>query len=368
MERSAFSSFDGTRPGQLLKLPNQVSEETKFELPSQTTHGFRGAGEGAADLASGKGALVKALVHGGRGGSGERDGGVYYDDDEDEELWFEPSVSAHSVRYSTSSLAKLPKSGGTMVETELAEQEASDKGTTVKNDSDAGMINPRNHFRLGWDLGVVMPLLVYLTIVMPFRLSFVNEAPPFTPIYWFEFIIDMIFLFDIGFNFRTGVYVLAEGGGAEEAELVEYDRWRVATAYFKSWFILDVISGIPFALLEILLDSDGGGLGGLKAAKILRFLKLGRLLKMNKILTNLDRDTQDRIADFLQDGSTRSAVVMMKLIFYMAFANHLFACGFVVVGKAGSRLGKPNWLEEEMDGPFDSADTTGIHGDRAVYR
>ena len=28
-----------------------------------------------------------------------------------------------------------------------------------------------------WDLGVVMPLLVYLTIMMPFRLAFDNEAP-----------------------------------------------------------------------------------------------------------------------------------------------------------------------------------------------
>jgi len=82
-----------------------------------------------------------------------------------------------------------------------------------------------------------MPLLVYLTVVMPFRLSFANEAPTFSPVYWWEFLIDMIFICDIVLNFRTGIFVKAteEGGGGEESELVEYDRYRVAVNYMKSW-------------------------------------------------------------------------------------------------------------------------------------
>ena len=50
-----------------------------------------------------------------------------------------------------------------------------------------------------------------------------------------------------------------------------------------------------------------------KSLRLLRFLKLGRLLKIEKILSNLDRDTLDHIEDFLQEGSTRSALLMISL-------------------------------------------------------
>jgi len=46
--------------------------------------------------------------------------------------------------------------------------------------SDDWMINPRKHFRMSWDLCVLYPLLLYLTIVMPFRMTFSNEAEVFS--------------------------------------------------------------------------------------------------------------------------------------------------------------------------------------------
>ena len=71
---------------------------------------------------------------------------------------------------------------------------------------------------------------------------------------------------------------------------------------------MDVVSGIPFALLELLMgsDSSAGGAGSVKSAKILkllRFLKLGRLLKFEKIISTLDRDTLDYLEDFFQVGT-----------------------------------------------------------------
>jgi hypothetical protein len=54
------------------------------------------------------------------------------------------------------------------------------------------MINPRNKFRMQWDLGLIMPFLLYLTVIMPFRLCFANEATLGQPVYFFEFTIDMV--------------------------------------------------------------------------------------------------------------------------------------------------------------------------------
>jgi len=67
------------------------------------------------------------------------------------------------------------------------------------------MINPKSSFRMTWDLAALLPLLLYLTVMMPFRLCFANDPKPFTGIYVFEFAIDMIFIADIFLNFFTGV-------------------------------------------------------------------------------------------------------------------------------------------------------------------
>ena len=163
---------------------------------------------------------------------------------------------------------------------------------------------------------------------------------------------------DIFFNFRTGLIidlsddpaaVAANGIGEGDLEIVEYDRWRVAVSYFQSWFFLDVISGIPFALLELLMaNSNPGALKGAKILKLLRFLKLGRLLKFDKILNNLDRDTLDHVEDFLQNGSTRSAVVVLHLSFTLWYACHIMACGWVLVGRSCAQADVYNWLDYDI--------------------
>jgi hypothetical protein len=128
--------------------------------------------------------------------------------------------------------------------------------------------------------------------------------------------------------------------------------------------VLDVVSGIPFPLIEIIVgDETNGSLSSLKSLKILRFAKLGRLLKLEKILSNLDRETLDNIEDFLQRGSTKSGMVIARLTLYMAYACHLMACGFVYVGKVGEKEGVETWLDFESNGPFTSKDTTG-RGDK----
>ena len=215
-----------------------------------------------------------------------------------------------------------------------------------------------------------MPLLVYLTVTMPFRLTFENEASLYSATFWFEVMLDTLFIADIFLNFRTGYDLNKDGAVIDDAGIIEYDRWRVAVNYIKSWFLLDVLSGVPFSLVELIISGDteeNVHLESVKTLKLLRFLRLGRLLKLEKILSNLDQVTLDILADFLQNGRTRSAVVMLKLIFCLCYATHLMACGFVAVGKAGDVRNMNNWLVHELRGPFTSEDTTGVNGGRPVY-
>ena len=233
----------------------------------------------------------------------------------------------------------------------------------VLNSSAAFMIDPRGSFRRTWDLGVLMPCLVYLGVMLPFRLTFENEAKQFTPMYWFEFLIDMAFLMDILLNFRTGI-VLDMGAplhtGLNDKELIEYDRWGVAKKYLKNWFILDLLSGVPYMLIKLLASgSEAGVFKGAKMFKLMRFLKLGRLLKFDRVIKNLDHDTVDSIEDFLQDDKTRSAALILQLSFILCYSCHLLSCGWVAVGRSCSRKGAPSWLDYDVKGPFDHEDTMG---------
>ena len=54
-------------------------------------------------------------------------------------------------------------------------------------------------------------LLIYLAIVLPLRIGFELDAKGF--LYYFEYAIDMLFVFDICVNFRTGY---TNSFGAEE--------------------------------------------------------------------------------------------------------------------------------------------------------
>jgi len=83
-------------------------------------------------------------------------------------------------------------------------------------------------------------------------------------------------------------------------------------------------------------NQDSNSFNAVKSLKILRFVKLGRLLKLEKILANLDRETLDNLEDFLQRGSTKSGMVILRLTLAMAYACHLMACGFVYIGKVNT--------------------------------
>jgi hypothetical protein len=181
------------------------------------------------------------------------------------------------------------------------------KTPLVLIESDSMMIDPRSPFRICWDLLVIVPLLIYFAVAMPFQVGFAGPTPAF------EVGIDVLFLVDIVLNFRTGYFVTFPHASNDDKDHVEFDRWRVAKSYFTGWFLLDAASGIPFSLIELLASADPGGVSNLKTIKtlkLLRTMKFARLLKLEKIMRNLDRDTSDKIGDFLQHGYTRTFYMM----------------------------------------------------------
>jgi hypothetical protein len=84
-------------------------------------------------------------------------------------------------------------------------------------------------------------------------------------------------------------------------------------------------------------------------------------------MTNVDRQTLDRIGDVLQMGNTRSALLLGQLAFALGYTCHCLACGFVLVGRVGVIRGMQSWLEFELDGPYDASDTVKGPHVKSIY-
>ena len=70
------------------------------------------------------------------------------------------------------------------------------------------MLKPSSPLRISWDV-VSIFLVGYISISLPYRLSFLSDVDTFG-LTVFDFLIDVFFLCDIAINFRTA-YIL-DGG------------------------------------------------------------------------------------------------------------------------------------------------------------
>ena len=222
------------------------------------------------------------------------------------------------------------------------------------------IFDPTAPRRLAWDFVVILPLVVYLSVIMPFRICFANDAKQGTGIFWFEVTIELIFILDLVINFRTGYFIEEVLNGESVKSLtVEFEPGKVALHYAKTWLLLDLSSAIPFTLMDALFASSGGAdsLKFIKTLRLLRFLKLARLFKVEDMMGSLGEEAKDRVEDFMQDGRTKSAVMLLSIMVKTAAINHLLACVWTAIGRAGSSDDMDNWLANEQKGPFFVEDT-----------
>ena len=128
-----------------------------------------------------------------------------------------------------------------------------------------------------WDL-LVMSFALVNAFCVPLSLSFEPEFLESTIFLTCNYFIDTCFLFDIFITFRT-VFVDEFGDECE-------DSWKIARNYIYGQFLLDVLATFPF---DVVIDtsttmSESGEETDNKWILIFGILKLGRLLRLNKII------------------------------------------------------------------------------------
>ncbi|CAL8071875.1 unnamed protein product [Calicophoron daubneyi] len=162
-------------------------------------------------------------------------------------------------------------------------------------------------FKITWDWMIFL-LTGYTSVVVPYTLAFgSDEIHNHTGLLAIDRIVDVIFLIDIVLNFHT-TFVGPTGAVISDPMLIRIN-------YLKSWFTLDLISCLPYGLLDLIGSKDKGSV-----TSILHTLRIVRLLRLWRVLRKLDQ--------FLEYVAT----ILFIMIFCFILLAHWLACVWYMVG------------------------------------
>lgn len=147
-------------------------------------------------------------------------------------------------------------------------------------------INPHAGWHTAWDLFMVL-LVCFVAISLPVELAYFRGNDDLPYAYWvWNRIVDAMFWIDLVMNFFVGIEDEVDGS-------IERDVKIIAKQYARSWFIIDLVSVIPFFLLDEeignwLMPTSEFDLNQqvqvLQLVRIIRVVKVVRLLRASRIL------------------------------------------------------------------------------------
>ncbi|KAI8621026.1 hypothetical protein BC830DRAFT_1058684 [Chytriomyces sp. MP71] len=163
-----------------------------------------------------------------------------------------------------------------------------------------------------WD-ALALILLLFTAVVTPYETAFLNTAsgvPDVDILFLINQIVNIVFLVDMFIQIRTPYR-------DEETGQIVRDGFEIANRYLKSWFLIDLISTIPWELLGFM--HTGGDISQLK---ILRLIRLLRLLKLLRVLRASRKLRQWQVYISLRYATLQTIQYAIIIIFLI----HWFAC------------------------------------------
>lgn len=144
------------------------------------------------------------------------------------------------------------------------------------------VISANNAFKAYWDVFCIL-LVIYVAIVVPFRLGFgMEDTGAFFAV---RTIIDLIFVIDIVLSFFTEIEVEKTG------RMINTHR-EIARNYFKGWFLLDLLTVFPFELFSSTEQKSyinaNQSLRIVRITKLSKFVRLMRLTRLMKAVKKFD--------------------------------------------------------------------------------
>ncbi|NWJ01720.1 KCNH1 protein, partial [Crypturellus undulatus] len=189
-------------------------------------------------------------------------------------------------------------------------------------------------FKTTWDW-IILILTFYTAILVPYNVSFKTKQ---NNVAWLvvDSIVDVIFLVDIVLNFHT-TFVGPAGEVISDPKLIRMN-------YLKTWFVIDLLSCLPYDVInafenvdEVMCASGKHGCsliiirlfischtlypyGCLGISSLFSSLKVVRLLRLGRVARKLDH--------YIEYG----AAVLVLLVCVFGLAAHWLACIWYSIG------------------------------------
>jgi hypothetical protein len=192
------------------------------------------------------------------------------------------------------------------------------------------MIGERSRLHAVWNL-LILLLVLATCFLVPFQVAFRHQVNLEGSI--LLYLIDLFFLLDIFFNFRTTY----RSQGREVT-----DRDRIARHYIQTFLVIDLLASIPFDAL--LLPWRDYQIGGVSIVLLLRLLRLLRVVRLSVVFRYWQRQSWANV------GLLRIA----KLAVVIVVLTHWIACGWFLTAYV-ERFPEDSWVAtqsiEEADVP-----------------
>ena len=178
---------------------------------------------------------------------------------------------------------------------------------------------PQSAYKLIWDCtmivfillqGVYIPLLIAFEIIVNINLV------------RFDFLVSVLFLLDILFNFNSGY--LKKGA-------IVMNRNLICKHYLRTWFLVDMIATFPYdwAVSADPVNSRDYSTSGnfskfpklLRVIKITKFLLIFKLLKLAKV-----KQLLYRVEDYLNSELFGNMIVILRILMVVFYIAHWNAC------------------------------------------
>jgi potassium voltage-gated channel Eag-related subfamily H protein 2 len=130
-----------------------------------------------------------------------------------------------------------------------------------------------------------------VAITVPLRASFNVEPDLWSFGFFWDAVVDIYFMVDLGLNFRTA-YFNPDGTREERVSMI-------AARYVRGWFFVDLFSCLPISYISYFMEEEalaGSGSGlvlqagtgdssssSFRAMKTLRLIKLSKMLRLARI-------------------------------------------------------------------------------------
>jgi hypothetical protein len=205
-----------------------------------------------------------------------------------------------------------------MMEVKVAQQ----AGACYRGKNWCCVIHPMSTFHSMWDFVVSIVLMITI-ITMPISMAFEGMNDD---MFWFNFLVDVIFISDLFKSFFTGFII------EEEDDYVELSHKKIIRNYLQGWFVPDLVSSVP---LDAILkwsgagDAEGADLArsskALKLLRLMRLAKLFRLMRVSRVFRYV-RFAKAIIEDKFKIRIPDAFIKMMRLLLILLLFAHWLGC------------------------------------------